>query len=195
MWECIKVEQKNTSSQFQGHLWTSLTSSINLFKLFHKCKWSKWPKTVGKSYLQIQLMMQWIVTFKKRCQKGGQIPVLGKPTHMDYLEKSKWTQIQHNAQLTSKWIVHMNDCPTRRSLNVDLDVHPAQMNNGAYMLSCLVARVATLPTHTHPSTLQRPSSRIISYKVQNTHMMSMTTNYFFKTSHKMQSWKNLEKHA
>ena len=25
---------------------------------------------------------------------------------------------------TSKWIVHMDDCPTRRSLNVDLDVYP-----------------------------------------------------------------------
>ena len=63
--------------------------------------------TLGENvHLNVPLMLIWIF-------------------HMDYLEKSKWTQIQHNVWLTSKWIVHMADCPTRHSLNIDLDVHPA----------------------------------------------------------------------
>ena len=44
VWECIEVEQKNTvlqSSQVQGLLWTSLTSAINVFNLFHKSNGSK----------------------------------------------------------------------------------------------------------------------------------------------------------
>ena len=60
--------------------------------------------------------------------------------HMDLLEKYKWTQIQYNAWLMSKWHVHMDFCPTRHSLNFDLDVHLAP--DGYWILYGMVVREA-----------------------------------------------------
>ena len=61
MWECIKVEQKIPFCQ------------VVKFMGYHG---QIYP------YLQSQLMKLCIVIFFLKGQKRGQLPVLGKPTHM-----------------------------------------------------------------------------------------------------------------
>ena len=44
----------------------------NLFKVFSKSQNSQWPKTVDKSYLQIQMAKQFIITFFKKFPQKSQ---------------------------------------------------------------------------------------------------------------------------
>ena len=63
--------------------WTSLTSGIIFFKIFHKSTSSKGPEFVEKSLLHSQMATSSIFPFFfLKSHKTGKIPALVKPTQM-----------------------------------------------------------------------------------------------------------------